>query len=210
MMRSVLLSTAVLHDNLVGLVEHHGPDIVLDLRANAYGCGVEEVAAIARDAGVTRAVYGRGPQSQALAASEPTDQLFESWWSGVAGDVLEFCADVISLKRVPSGAAVSYGYHYTTARETTLALVCVGYADGVPRSASGSGLIALDGALYPIAGRIAMDQCVVDVGDATVEVGQRATLWGSTPTLHQWATWSNRPAKALLSHIGARVVKQWV
>src|SRR5690606_35880584 len=74
-------------------------------------------------------------------------------------------AAVISAKRVPADTGVSYGHDYLTARETTLALVPLGYADGVPRSASGRAPVSIDGVTYRVAGRVAMDQLVVDVGE---------------------------------------------
>jgi alanine racemase len=54
-----------------------------------------------------------------------------------------------------------------------------------------------------------MDQCVVDVGNAPVNVGDRAIIWGGSPSLAQWSSWSNRPEAALLAHLGSRVVKSW-
>lgn len=210
MMRSALLSTDVLLSNLASLAETHGPDSTVDLRADAYGCGVDTVAEIARAAGFRAAFYGLGPQSSSLPAAAADDESLGRWWSGPGGEVVEFSADVISLKRVPAGSPVSYGYHYTTTGDTTLALISAGYADGVPRTASGSAQVFLGGALYPIAGRIAMDQCVIDVGHADLSVGDRAIVWGSTPTLAQWSQWSGRPEAALITHIGSRVVKQWI
>jgi alanine racemase len=135
--------------------------------------------------------------------------VIENWWSGGTEPVVEFFAVVISVKRVGAGSAVSYGYHYTTQAETTLALVSAGFADGVPRSASGRGHISLAGGLSPIAGRIAMDQCVVDCGDAPVSVGDNAVIWGASPSLTHWSQWAARSEGTLLSHIGDRVVKTW-
>jgi alanine racemase len=119
-----------------------------------------------------------------------------------------FTADVISVKRVPADTPVSYGYYYRTPQETTLALVSAGFADGVPRSASGKALVSVGGVLCPIAGRIAMDQFVVDCGDTPVSVGDEVEIWGTSPTIEQWADWSGRPVDALLAHVGDRVVRQ--
>jgi alanine racemase len=118
-----------------------------------------------------------------------------------------FLADVISVKRVPANTPVSYGYHYTTPQESTLALVSAGFADGVPRSASGKAWVSVNGVLCPIAGRIAMDQFVVDCGDHPVAVGDEVEIWGTSPTIDQWAEWSGRPVEGLLAHIGDRVVR---
>src|SRR5699024_9929214 len=84
---------------------------------------------------------------------------------------MQLSAPVISIKRVAAGHGVSYGFAYRTPRETTLALIPLGYADGVPRSASERGPVVIGGERFIVAGRIAMDQFVVDVGDAAVRVG---------------------------------------
>lgn len=87
-------------------------------------------------------------------------------------------AAVSAVRRVAAGQGVSYDYTYRAPRDTTLALVPIGYADGVPRQASGSASVTIRGRRHPVAGRIAMDQLVVDVGDTPVEVGDVATLFG--------------------------------
>jgi alanine racemase len=119
----------------------------------------------------------------------------------------QFRATVISVKRVPTNTPVSYGYHYRTQTETTLALVSAGFADGVPRSASGKAFVRVGEILCPVAGRIAMDQFIVDCGDTPVSVGDEVEIWGVFPTIEQWAKWSGRPVEALLSHVGDRVVR---
>ncbi|HYN95371.1 MAG TPA: alanine racemase [Pilimelia sp.] len=100
-------------------------------------------------------------------------------------------ARVMLTKRVPAGSGVSYGHTYTTAAETTLAVVPLGYADGIPRAASNRGPIALAGAVRPIAGRVCMDQVVLDIGDDAVAAGDVATLFGpgdaGEPTADDWA-----------------------
>ncbi|GGK14036.1 alanine racemase [Pilimelia terevasa] len=97
-------------------------------------------------------------------------------------------ARVVLTKRVPAGTAVAYGHTYTTDRETTLALLPLGYADGVPRAASNAGAVLLGGEVRPVAGRVSMDQIVVDCGDAPVAPGDVATLFGpDRPTVDDWA-----------------------
>ncbi len=99
-------------------------------------------------------------------------------------------ARVMLTKRVPAGSGVSYGHTYTTARETTVAVVPLGYADGVPRAASNSGPIALRGRVYRVAGRVCMDQVVLDCGDDPVDPGDVAVLIGAgagEPTADDWA-----------------------
>ena len=100
-------------------------------------------------------------------------------------------ARVALIKRVPAGQGVSYGHTYFTERETTLALIPLGYADGVPRHASNAGPVRLAGRTRTIAGRVCMDQIVLDCGDDQVAPGDVATLFGpgddGEPTATDWA-----------------------
>jgi alanine racemase len=102
-------------------------------------------------------------------------------------------ARVVLAKRVPAGEGVSYGHEWTTPRETTLAVVPLGYADGVTRSLNRHGRmrVLINGAVRPVVGRVCMDQIVVDCGDADVREGDHAVLFGpgddGEPTAQDWA-----------------------
>jgi alanine racemase len=100
-------------------------------------------------------------------------------------------ARVALTKRVPAGQGISYGLTYVTERATTLALIPLGYADGVPRAASNLGPVRLNGKTYTVAGRVCMDQIVLDCGDDPVAPGDVATLFGpgddGGPTATDWA-----------------------
>ncbi len=100
-------------------------------------------------------------------------------------------ARVLQAKRVAAGQGVSYGHIYTTSADTTLALVPLGYADGVPRAASNLAPVRLAGANRAIAGRVCMDQFVIDCGDDPVAAGDVAVLFGNGddggPTADDWA-----------------------
>ncbi len=100
-------------------------------------------------------------------------------------------ARVVQTKRVPAGQGVSYGHTYATSGETTLALVPVGYADGLPRAASNAGPVRLAGATRTVAGRVCMDQIILDCGDDPVAPGDVAVLFGpgddGEPTADDWA-----------------------
>lgn len=85
---------------------------------------------------------------------------------------------VTQVKRVAAGEGVSYGYLHRTAAEANLALVAVGYAEGLPRDASGNAQVSIKGKKYQILSRIAMDQFVLDVGDDDVVAGDTVTLFG--------------------------------
>ncbi|GGM17826.1 alanine racemase [Dactylosporangium sucinum] len=100
-------------------------------------------------------------------------------------------ARVALVKAVPVGAGVSYGHTYKTLKDTTLALVPLGYGDGVPRAASSRGPVWLAGKVRRIVGRVCMDQVVVDCGDDEVRAGDEAVLFGAgaagEPTADDWA-----------------------
>ncbi|MEV7302717.1 alanine racemase [Streptomyces clavifer] len=123
--------------------------------------------------------------------------------------VMTLSASVALVKQVPPGHGISYGHHYTTSAETTLALVPVGYADGVPRHASGKGPVLLAGRRRTIAGRVAMDQFVVDLGGDTPEPGAEAVLFGpgdrGEPTAEDWAEAAGTIAYEIVTRIGQRV-----
>ncbi|WP_291378841.1 alanine racemase [Demequina sp.] len=96
---------------------------------------------------------------------------------------------VVLVKDVSAGQGVSYGHEYVTAFPTTLALVSAGYADGVFRAAGSVADVSIRGRRYRIAGRVCMDQFVVDLGPATeVCVGDEVTLIGpGGPSARDWA-----------------------
>lgn len=127
---------------------------------------------------------------------------------------MELSTEVIAVKRAPAGLGVSYGHDYRTPRETTLALLPLGYADGLPRQASGRGPVLIGGGRHRIAGRIAMDQVVVDVGDAPVAVGDRAVLFGDpatgAPSAADWALAAGTIDYEIVTRIGPRVTRRHV
>jgi alanine racemase len=104
---------------------------------------------------------------------------------------MSFRSSVVLTKRIAAGESVSYGHTWTAERDTTLALVPVGYADGVPRGLSGRMNVLLGGELRPVAGRVCMDQLVVDCGDDEPAVGTEVVLFGAgtegEPTAREWA-----------------------
>ncbi|GAB3155641.1 alanine racemase [Micromonospora sonneratiae] len=121
---------------------------------------------------------------------------------------------VILTKRVPAGTGVSYGHDYTTSHETTLVLVSIGFADGVPRCAGSRAEVWIRGRRCPIAGRIAMDQFVADVGDLPVRTGDEVLVFGTgergEPTVTEWAGWAGTNPHEILTGIGARVSRRYL
>ncbi|MBP2049575.1 alanine racemase [Streptomyces griseochromogenes] len=128
--------------------------------------------------------------------------------------VMTLSASLALVKHAPGGHGISYGHHYVTPGETTLGLVPVGYADGIPRHASGTGPVLVDGKWRTVAGRVAMDQFVVDLGGDEPEVGTRAVLFGpgdrGEPTAEDWAQACGTIAYEIVTRIGTRVPRVYV
>jgi alanine racemase len=123
--------------------------------------------------------------------------------------VMTLSASLALVKHAPGGHGVSYGHHYVTPGATTLGLVPVGYGDGIPRHASGAGPVLVGGKWRTVAGRIAMDQFVVDLGGDEPPVGEEAVLFGpgdrGEPTAEDWAQAAGTIAYEIVTRIGTRV-----
>ncbi|MFF8835959.1 alanine racemase [Streptomyces sp. NPDC015130] len=149
----------------------------------------------------------------ALYGISPSPELGTSAELGLR-PVMSLKASVALVKHVPAGHGVSYGHHYVTGEETTLGLVPLGYADGVPRHASGRGRVLVDGTVRTVAGRVAMDQFVVDLGGDTPEPGTEAVLFGpgdrGEPTAEDWAVAADTIAYEIVTRIGARVPRVYL
>ena len=114
-----------------------------------------------------------------------------------------------AVKRVPAGSGVSYGHIYATPAATTLGLVPLGYADGVPRSTSNRAQVALGGARAPLVGHVCMDQFVIDLGDRQAAAGDEVVLFGpgdgGEPTAQEWAEAAGTISYEIVSRLGPRV-----
>ncbi|MEQ1735704.1 MAG: alanine racemase C-terminal domain-containing protein [Rhodoglobus sp.] len=196
----------------------------LDARADAYGHGLALLGPVARDAGVAsvvvsderdatvaRALFaevlvGRLPRDVAAVAPYGLDP------DAGARPVLTLIGEVVAVKHVGSDAGVSYGYSYRTSSPTTLALVALGYADGIPRLASNRATVHVGSGTHPLVGRVAMDQFVVDCGDDIPELGSDAILFGDpatgAPSALEWATATERDPLDLTAGLGARVSRE--
>ena len=123
-------------------------------------------------------------------------------------------AHVTQVKRVPAGEGVSYGYLHRTKAETTLALVPVGYAEGLPRDASGKASVSIHGKTYPISSRIAMDQFVIDVGDDDVTAGDLVTIFGDSaagvPSADDLAEAANTINYEIVTRMGGRFKRTYL
>jgi alanine racemase len=93
--------------------------------------------------------------------------------------VMSVKANIVHLKKVQPGFSVSYGRKFTTERESLIATLTLGYADGYPRYLSGKGRVIVNGVYAPVVGNICMDQCMIDVTDVPdVKLGDEVVLMG--------------------------------
>jgi alanine racemase len=125
---------------------------------------------------------------------------------------LTLSAPVVAIREVPAGTSVGYGHSYVTERSTRLALLPIGYADGLPRIASGCASVLLNGRRRRVAGPISMDQTVLDIGSDSAELGQRAIAFGpgdqGEPTVVDWARWASTIEHEIVTGIGPRVARR--
>jgi len=123
-------------------------------------------------------------------------------------------ARVAQVRDVPAGTPVGYGWRFTTPRPTRLAILPVGYADGLPRALSNRGQVLVGGRRLRIVGTISMDQCVVDAGDLPVRVGDEAVLLGEQGgdriTVEEWAAGAGTISYEIICGLGRRLPKLYI
>jgi len=121
-------------------------------------------------------------------------------------------SSVALVKSVSAGSGVSYSHRYVTAATTDLALIPLGYADGIPRSATNRGPVRVQGRTLTISGAVSMDQIVVDVGaDSRVQVGDPVVVFGpgdsGEPTVADWALACDTITYEIVTRLGPRVAR---
>ncbi len=133
----------------------------------------------------------------------------DSFGTGLVEQAMTLRAPVIAVNKAVAGTPVGYGHTEAVATDTHLALLPVGYADGIPVAASGRAWVWLAGRAARIVGRVSMDSIVVDAGPVAPPLGELATVFGSgalgEPTVADWAGWSGTLPHEILTGIGPRV-----
>jgi alanine racemase len=130
-------------------------------------------------------------------------------------EAMRLVARLALVKDSPAGQGISYGHTYTTRERTRLGLVPMGYADGIPRHASSRGPVQVGGSRYAVAGRVCMDQFVLDLGaDSAAAAGDEAVLLGvgasGEPTAQDWAVAAGTINYEVVTRVGARVPRVYV
>ncbi|GAB3443156.1 alanine racemase [Streptomonospora sediminis] len=186
------------NEQAVRLFEH----AVSELRAAGAGPVVRHLAASAAALGIPRTRYDMVRIGAGLYGIDPT---------GGYGlrRALTFAAPVAMVRDVEAGTPVGYGHAHITRTRTRLALVPVGYADGIPRVASGTAEVLVRGRRCTVVGAVSMDQILVDAGDLPVQAGDEATVYGpgdaGEPTTADWARWCRTNEHELMTGVGPRV-----
>lgn len=192
---------------------------LVDLRADAFGHGLSAVATalaegtdallLVDDADalapeVRRRVVTEAPEAPLDAA------VVYGWGHGIPAMTL--VGTVLGVKLLRAGEGVSYGYLHRATADTRVALVTGGYAQGVVRSLSGRAGVRIDTDHLPIVGRVAMDVCVVDIGDAPVARGARAVFFGDPaegdPAVTEWATATGLTPEEIVTAVGAHARRE--
>ncbi len=121
---------------------------------------------------------------------------------------------VAFVKRVPPGSAISYDSAYVTWKETSIAVLPIGYGDGLTRGLSNQGRVLLNGRYCPIVGKVTMDHTMVDVGDLKVEIGDEVILIGSDGkreiTADEWARLMGTINYEITSRLSNRVERVYL
>ncbi len=128
---------------------------------------------------------------------------------------LSFHTRIAQVKDLPAGTPVGYGATYRTASRKRVGILPVGYADGLPRSASPGGHVLVKGAPCPLIGRVSMDLAAVDLEPAgDVREGDEVVLWGQSgqETLGpwDWARWAGTIPYEIMTGVGCRVARRYL
>ena len=220
-----LVSIAALRRNATRLA---ALGAVADLRADAWGHGVLDVARCSVAAGVRTLLIdeedagilaGAGIDPALLSVSPRRDAVVaegEALYGVTDGSspVMSLYGQVLGTKPLRAGEGVSYGYLHRAAADTRIALVTGGYAQGVVRALGETAHVVIGGRRHPIVGRVAMDVCVVDIADAEVGRDDRVTYFGDpvdgAPAVTEWVRLTGLSAAEILTTVGLRARREAV
>ncbi len=145
--------------------------------------------------------YGYSPDS-ALASSLPELK-----------PVMELVTHVVAIRSVPRNKSISYGRTWTAEEDGDMAILPVGYGDGLPRLLSNNLNIVINGSVFPVVGRICMDQCMVFLGKQhSVQVGDKVQIWGpgACNTAESLAQKTGTICYELLCNVNRRVPRIYI
>ncbi|QIG41307.1 alanine racemase [Microbacterium sp. 4R-513] len=197
---------------------------VADLRHDAWGHGLRPVARTLAEAGVDAFIVDEG-EAEAMtgdfsgvavsAAGGATLDGTEIYGLSAAGPtpVMRLSGFVLLTKELRAGEGVSYGYTHRAAHDTRVALVTGGYAQGIVRGLGDRVSVAIGPLRCPIVGRVAMDVCVVDIGDGDVARGDAVVFFGPAdgdPALSDWTDATGLSAAEIVTAVGLRAQREHI
>jgi len=143
------------------------------------------------------AMYGLSPDVQTLGTSQELE----------LEPAMTLKAEIHLVKRVPAGSPVGYGGTQMTTSDTKLAIISMGYADGIPRNTSSATGVFAAGRRASIIGRVSMDQFVVDLGaDSNAVTGDTVEVFGRLGySIDEWAAASGTINYEIVTRIASRV-----
>lgn len=120
--------------------------------------------------------------------------------------VMSISARIAMVKTLQPGDGVGYGHTWRALKPTRVALIPVGYADGIPRSSGNHAYIQVSGVRVPVIGRVAMDQFVVELGDIDATPNDVVQVMGNgAPSAEEWGAWSHTIGYEIVTRMGTRM-----
>ncbi|MET0813303.1 MAG: alanine racemase C-terminal domain-containing protein [Microbacterium sp.] len=172
------------------------------IAADALGHGADEIATVLSDLGFV-------PDAGHV---ENADHVLGLADGGVPA--MRLSGTVLSVKPLRAGEGVSYGYTHRAPRDTRVALVVGGYAQGIVRALGGRASVTVAGERHALVGRVAMDVCVIDVEDSAVARGDEVVFFGDParrePSVAEWVTATGLTALEIVTAVGLRAQREWM
>jgi len=122
--------------------------------------------------------------------------------------VMSLTGQIMQIRDISAGETVSYGASFTAAKAMRIAVISLGYADGVPRELSNCGLVSCNGQELPITGRVCMDYTMVDASNAEIDNGDTVEFWGNSLLADEVATKLGTISYTLFTGVGERVRRE--
>lgn len=138
-------------------------------------------------------LYGMNPAKQETATSKNLQA------------VMRFTTKVVAIHDIPAGESVGYNGRWQASKASRIATLAAGYADGYPRHAKDGTPVWINGASYPLAGKVSMDLITVDVTGSAVKIGDEAELWGEHISANTVADYADTISYALFTGVSQRV-----
>ena len=124
--------------------------------------------------------------------------------------VMKLTGEVMQIREIQAGATISYGASYRVDSAMKIAVICMGYADGIPRALSNLGAVFIRGEKHHIIGRVCMDYTMVDISSSNVQVGDQVEFWGEHISANEVATQIDTISYTLFTGVGERVRRKAV